>query len=584
MRFTPSNLLSLLAVGAILQPVVVPRAITTGLINGRDESGLTKCDVTLGCVDKTIQVPDLEDHAVIPALQKRKGRRPGSNNKPNRNGHGKPSKPATSPTTSPKPSPTTKPSSVSTTQPAKTSPTTSKEEPTTSSKVHSSTSSKVVSNTRTTSSVTSSRLTSPSTSRVASTTKPVTSSTTTLGSQTSAHPISSANSSTKSGENSALNSEEQSATPSKTPFITNSTSTTKPTSEAELTTTSEEAHTTAKSGNTVAPTSSEKGSATWSESATTDLSYTPVPTQSDVSSSSDEYSATESVSTPKHNHVPVRRQTQPQLRPKSQQTTEPSLSHGRNNNKNTSILSWEEYMEDDAKVIKRLEDSIQIKKTDVRAIDIERRYEVKHGEAVIGGVVENKPNVKWDFWKLTRLGENARYARTIVKLQNLEKQGKAKEEVSQDVNGQNKDVISDNYYNKAQKTMVIAWSNVNIDNTEPEDTRLRWSDITFEGWKEHAGDDVKNLRWIVRNNIISEGTSATVREAIRRVGRNPDRRVDFAPDPNDSAMNEAFTVLAGTPNVKGVFHLLADHHEMGGLKVKKIHAFGANMLLITVGR
>ncbi|EZF12245.1 hypothetical protein H112_06862 [Trichophyton rubrum D6] len=241
-------------------------------------------------------------------------------------------------------------------------------------------------------------------------------------------------------------------------------------------------------------------------------------------------------------------------------------------------------MEDDAKVIKRLEDSIQIKKTDVRAIDIERRYEVKHGEAVIGGVVENKPNVKWDFWKLTRLGENARYARTIVKLQNLEKQGKAKEEVSQDVNGQNKDVISDNYYNKAQKTMVIAWSNVNIDNTEPEDTRLRWSDITFEGWKEHAGDDVKNLRWIVRNNIISEGTSATVREAIRRVGRNPDRRVDFAPDPNDSAMNEAFTVLAGTPNVKGVFHLLADHHEMGGLKVKKIHAFGANMLLITVGR
>ncbi|OAL74721.1 hypothetical protein A7D00_0315 [Trichophyton violaceum] len=568
MRFTPSNLLSLLAVGAILQLVVVPRAITTGLINGRDESGLTKCDVTLGCVDKIIQVPDLEDHAVIPALQKRKGRRPGSN-RPNRNGHGKPSKPATGPTTNPKPGPTTKPSSVSTTQPAKTSPTTSKEEPTTSSKVHSSTSSKVVSNTRTTSSVTSSRLTSPSTSRVASTTKPVTSSTTTLGSQTSAHPISSANSSTKSGENSALKSEEQSATPSKTPFITNSTSTTKPTSEAELTTTSEEAHTTAKSGNTAAPTSSEQGS---DEYSATESVPTPVSSSASAPTTTlDKHTVKKESSTPIPTETQSRTSSEADPTTASAQeptlTTEPSLSHGRNNNKNTSILSWEEYMEDD-----------------VRAIDIERRYEVKHGEAVIGGVVENKPNIKWDFWKLTRLGENARYARTIVKLQNLEKQGKAKEEVSQDVNDQNKDDISDNYCNKAQKTMVIAWSNVNIDNTETEDTRLRWSDITFEGWKEHASDDVKNLRWIVRNNIISEGTSVTVREAIRRVGRNPDRRVDFAPDPNDSAMNEAFTVLAGTPNVKGVFHMLVDHHEMGGPKVKKIHAFGANMLLIAVGR
>lgn len=242
-------------------------------------------------------------------------------------------------------------------------------------------------------------------------------------------------------------------------------------------------------------------------------------------------------------------------------------------------------MEDGAKVIKRLEDTIKTKKTDVPAIDIEPRYKVKRGEEAIGNVVKNKPNVKWDIWKSTGLDKNAQYARTIVKIKSSEGQGKGKEEAPQDVNDPNKDVMSDNLYNKAHKTMVIAWSNVNIDNTKPEDTRLRWSDITFEGWKEHAGDDVKNLRWIVRNNIINPGTSATIREAIGRVGGKADKRVEFSPDPNNSNMNEAFTALAGTPNVKGVYHMLADHHnEMGGLKVKKIYAFGANMLLIGLGR
>ncbi|EZF35687.1 hypothetical protein TMEN_3666 [Trichophyton mentagrophytes] len=615
MRFTPSNLLSFLAVGAILQPVVVPRAITTGLINGRDESGLTKCDVTLGCVDhETIQAPDLEDHTVIPALQKRKGGRPGSNNRPNRNGHGKPNKPTTGPTTRPKPGPTTKPSSVSTTQAAKTSLTTAKAKPTTSSKVHSSTSSKVVSNTRT-SSVTSSLSASASTSKAASTTKLVTNSATTSSSQTSAHSTSSAHSTASSGGSSSIKSEEQSATPSETPSITSSTSTAKPTSEAELTTTSEEAHSTTESSSTAVPTSSEKGSATNSESATTDSSYTPVPTSSetDVSSSLDEYSATESASTPVSTSeseptttldghtttkgpsttVPTetesRTSSEADLTTDSTQdptsTSEPGLSHGRNDNKNTSILSWEEYMEDGAKVIKRLEDTIKTKKTDVPAIDIEPRYKVKRGEEAIGNVVKNKPNVKWDIWKSTGLDKNAQYARTIVKIKSSEGQGKGKEEAPQDVNDPNKDVMSDNLYNKAHKTMVIAWSNVNIDNTKPEDTRLRWSDITFEGWKEHAGDDVKNLRWIVRNNIINPGTSATIREAIGRVGGKADKRVEFSPDPNNSNMNEAFTALAGTPNVKGVYHMLADHHnEMGGLKVKKIYAFGANMLLIGLGR
>ncbi|KAF3898078.1 hypothetical protein GTR04_0208 [Trichophyton interdigitale] len=598
MRFTPSNLLSFLAVGAILQPVVVPRAITTGLINGRDESGLTKCDVTLGCVDhETIQAPDLEDHTVIPALQKRKGGRPGSNNRPNRNGHGKPNKPTTGPTTRPKPGPTTKPSSVSTTQEAKTSSTTAKAKPTTSSKVHSSTSSKVVSNTRT-SSVTSTRSASASTSNSASTTKPVTSSATTSRSQTSAHSTSSAHSTTSSGGSSSIKSEEQSATPSETPSITSSTSTAKPTSEAELTTTSEEAHTTTESSSTAVPTSSEKGSATNSESATTDSSYTPVPTSSetDVSSSLDEYSTTESASTPvstseseptttpdghtttKGPSTPVPTETESHTSSEADPTTdstqeptstsEPGLSHGRTGNKNTSILSWEEYMRDGLNAINRFKNAIQNKEPDFEAADFEKNYEIKNGNIKIGELVENGYG-KWDLWKSTGLDRTALYEGIFVKPESPKSAG---------------DVVSENYYNKAARTMVVANSDINFDNT-PEDRRLRWSELTFQGWKKHAGDDAKNLRWVIRNNVINPGTVATVKKAIEFTNQNPNRRAEFKLDANNQELNDAFVALAGTVNVKGVIHMLADHHnDMGGLRLKKIHAFGPHKFILELGR
>ncbi|EFR02320.1 hypothetical protein MGYG_05317 [Nannizzia gypsea CBS 118893] len=659
MRFTPSNLLSLLAVGALFQPVVVPRAITTGLINRSDDSSLTKCDVTLGCVGhETIKATDLEYHTGIPALLEKRGRAP------NRNGPNKPGRPATTnkpntgPTTTPKSSTTTKSPAVSTTKPTKTSSTTLTAKPTTSSKVHSTTSSKAVSSTRASSSATSSR----STSKPTSTAKPTTLSTTTLSSKSSTQSSSSSSSqsTTSSRESSATTSEEQFTTRSETPSTTDSARTTEPTSKVESTTSSDE-HTATKTSSTAVPTSSEKETTTSSESTTKESSYTPVPTsletestsssdehtttetsstavptssekesitsssttkessyttvptssETESTSSSDEYSTTESASTPvstsdakpttsSDNHsttksasTPVPTETESRTSSEADSTTdsaqeptptsEPGLSHGRGNEKNTSILTWEEYMEDGAKVINRLKDALKNKKPDVSAVDIEPRYKVEHAHQVIGKVVKNKPNVKWDFWKATRLDQSAEYDRTVVKIHPADNNDQQKPQ--QDSNDPNKDVISDNYYNKAQKTMVVAWSDVNIDNTQPEDTQLRWSDVTFEGWKEHAGDDAKNLRWIVRNNIINQGTIATIREALRRTGRNTDKRAEFAPDPNDNTMNEAFTALAGTPNVKGVFHMLADHHnELGGLTIKKIYAFGANMLLLGLGR
>ncbi|KMU90818.1 hypothetical protein CIHG_08622 [Coccidioides immitis H538.4] len=120
----------------------------------------------------------------------------------------------------------------------------------------------------------------------------------------------------------------------------------------------------------------------------------------------------------------------------------------------------------------------------------------------------------------------------------------------------------------------------------PDDVRLKWSEITFQNWKSVAGNNVKDLKYILRDTIINEGTSDTITQARLNLKIPEDDPAAFHPSTPGSAMDNAFNSLAGTPNVRSVWHMLADHHrEFGDLKIVKIHTYAYDsFLLIELGR
>nr|KMM71519.1 hypothetical protein CPAG_07826 [Coccidioides posadasii RMSCC 3488] len=120
----------------------------------------------------------------------------------------------------------------------------------------------------------------------------------------------------------------------------------------------------------------------------------------------------------------------------------------------------------------------------------------------------------------------------------------------------------------------------------PDDVRLKWSEITFQNWKSVAGNNVKDLKYILRDTIINQGTSDTITQARLNLKIPEDDPAAFHPSTPGSAMDNAFNSLAGTPNVRSVWHMLADHHrEFGDLKIVKIHTYAYDsFLLIELGR
>lgn len=225
-------------------------------------------------------------------------------------------------------------------------------------------------------------------------------------------------------------------------------------------------------------------------------------------------------------------------------------------------------MRDGLNAINRFKNAIQNKEPDLEAGNFEDNYKIEHDNIMIGELVKNDGG-KWNLWKATGLDQSALYEGVFVKPMTPKS---------------DRDVVSENYYNKAARKMVIANSDINLDNTA-DDKQLRWSELTFQGWKKHAGDDAKNLRWVIRNNVINPGTVATVKKAIELTNQNPNKRAEFKLDASNRELNDAFVALAGTVNVKGVIHMLADHHnDMEGLGLKKIHAFGPHRLLLELGR
>lgn len=109
----------------------------------------------------------------------------------------------------------------------------------------------------------------------------------------------------------------------------------------------------------------------------------------------------------------------------------------------------------------------------------------------------------------------------------------------------------------------------------PEEDRLEWSELTVQGWREEVGDRVHELKWIVRQHVVNEKTQKEMAASHKRVKiAELDHGVFNPGAAADSPMDSSWTELTKTPNAKGVFHMLADHHrEFRNLKVIKIHTW-----------
>ncbi|PGG95549.1 hypothetical protein AJ79_09991 [Helicocarpus griseus UAMH5409] len=122
------------------------------------------------------------------------------------------------------------------------------------------------------------------------------------------------------------------------------------------------------------------------------------------------------------------------------------------------------------------------------------------------------------------------------------------------------------------------------DEKKNDPDRMKWSEVTWQNWKEVAKGDVGRLKAVVEQNIINTGTKDKI-ELAKKQTCQEGTIAEFHPDKKNTNMDDAFEMLSGTDNVKGVIYMLADHHkELGGKKVTKIVARGNLDLLIVIGK
>ncbi|KAK2864947.1 hypothetical protein FQN49_004058, partial [Arthroderma sp. PD_2] len=147
-------------------------------------------------------------------------------------------------------------------------------------------------------------------------------------------------------------------------------------------------------------------------------------------------------------------------------------------------------------------------------------------------------------------------------------------------------------YSPEKETIVVKESYAEND-IFPDSVRgnFKWSEFTYQGWKraveEHNGDvKVGGLKWIVRDNIINPGSTKVIKEVRAKAGIPNDKEATFKPTDEDP---DGFYALAGTPNARGVLHMLADHHmAFDDLKVVGIRTYptekASHFLLVELGK
>lgn len=115
--------------------------------------------------------------------------------------------------------------------------------------------------------------------------------------------------------------------------------------------------------------------------------------------------------------------------------------------------------------------------------------------------------------------------------------------------------------------------------TDPDDMSdlpTRWSDMTMDNWRTTAGPaNVKNLKWIFRDNIVNSdedlpSTEALIDKALQLKGEGEVGPIEF-PAQSTGIIKDAYNALAGSIHVDRVVKMLADHHiELGDLTIESI--------------
>ena len=135
-------------------------------------------------------------------------------------------------------------------------------------------------------------------------------------------------------------------------------------------------------------------------------------------------------------------------------------------------------------------------------------------------------------------------------------------------------IVNQCSYRPAAKTIIVDSSFRRNDDPKADADRLTWSELTFQRWTELAGDSTKDLKYVIRQHIGNQETQTTMKTAHNNLKIALDTKGEFYPSAPNSNMDNAFRALAGTDNAKGVFYMLADHHNaFNDLQVVKIHTW-----------
>ncbi|KAK2874922.1 hypothetical protein FQN49_001943 [Arthroderma sp. PD_2] len=118
----------------------------------------------------------------------------------------------------------------------------------------------------------------------------------------------------------------------------------------------------------------------------------------------------------------------------------------------------------------------------------------------------------------------------------------------------------------------------------PDALRSSYSETTFQNWQSVSGKKVMELKWVSHNMIKNKGTQSVIEVARREFNASKNDEYTFHPS-SDAKMNDAFNSLSGTDDVRGIYDMLANHHNaLGNLEVIGIHTYpSAKYLLIELG-
>ncbi|KAF2690452.1 hypothetical protein K458DRAFT_413229 [Lentithecium fluviatile CBS 122367] len=141
------------------------------------------------------------------------------------------------------------------------------------------------------------------------------------------------------------------------------------------------------------------------------------------------------------------------------------------------------------------------------------------------------------------------------------------------------------YYRSYKYTMPRDGAELPKEYTRPAFTSngnsapTRWTDQTMANWRQAVaatpGADVKNLKYMARDNIITTHTTKVLEGVLEQMGPQGAQRGQMFTvrrTGGNAAETASFDAIAGTVHGQRPIQMLADHHvELGDLKVNAFH-------------